>query len=85
MLTLLIEFHQEQTIRMERTTKQLERSIIKTLSGLEATIKSNQMERTIKMPSPISNANANANGIHIGDNNTQYFSKTQVFLIFLTH
>ena len=28
----------------------------------------------------VANANANANGIHIGDNDTKYFSKTQIFL-----
>ena len=30
-------------------------------------------------------ANANANAGHRGDNDSKYFSKTQVFLIFLTH
>ena len=30
-------------------------------------------------------ANANANAGHRGDNDTKYFSKTQVSLIFLTH
>ena len=30
-------------------------------------------------------ANANANAGHRGDNDSKYFSKTHVFLIFLTH
>ena len=33
----------------------------------------------------IANANANANAGHRGDNDSKYFSKTHVFLIFLTH